>query len=107
MSFFAIDPQDNVATALCDCAVGEHEILGESELKSIPCNETIRAGHKVALKAISSDQPVLKYGVCIGNTTAQIRPGDWVHLHNMRSNFDERSTTLDLKTGVSTDIAYE
>jgi len=39
----------------------------------------------------------------IGEATKPIRVGDWVHLHNMKSRFDERSNTLDASTGAPTE----
>ena len=107
MSFFSINLKDNVATALKECLLGEHPILGETKEKTIKTNDDINAGHKVALRDIRCGEEVIKYGVSIGSTVKEIKKGEWVHLHNMKSNFDERSKTLDLETGVSTDIAYE
>ena len=41
-------------------------------------------GHKVALFAIRKGEPVIKFGAVIGHATADIAPGDHVHLHNLR-----------------------
>jgi altronate dehydratase small subunit len=49
---------------------------------------------------------VVKYGVRIGHATQAIQRGAWVHLHNLASDFDERSGTLDLHSGAPTDTAY-
>ena len=51
--------------------------------------------------------PIVKYGVPIGTATVNIAAGSWVHLHCMRSNYDERSAHLDLMTGVPVDSEYE
>src|SRR3546814_7112841 len=48
-------------------------------------------GHKVARAFIPAGALVVKYGMPIGSATADIEPGDWVHLHNMRSNYISRS----------------
>ncbi len=45
----------------------------------------------------------MKYGVSIGYATTPIRAGQWVHLHNCASYFDERSNTLDGQTGAPTE----
>jgi altronate dehydratase small subunit len=37
----------------------------------------------------------------------RIEPGDWVHLHNCRSQLDERSGSFDIHTGAPEDNAYE
>jgi hypothetical protein len=43
----------------------------------------------------------------IGSASRDIAPGEWVHLHNCVSRFDERSKTLDVQTGAVTDTIYE
>ena len=52
-------------------------------------NETIPAGHKYALKHICAGEAVIKYGEIIGRATQDIREGEWVHTHNVRSHLDE------------------
>ena len=56
---------------------------------------------------VNTVRAVVKFGVRIGHATAAIRAGDWVHLHNCASDVDERSGTLDLHTGATTDTKYE
>ena len=53
------------------------------------------------------DEDILKYGVVIGRATADIPAGSWVHLHVMRSLYDERSGHLDVNTGAPRDTRYE
>ena len=52
-------------------------------------NETIPAGHKYALRAISCGEYVIKYGEIIGRATQDISQGEWVHTHNVKSHLDE------------------
>ncbi len=79
--FLQLHPGDNVAVARAEVAAGttieEH----------FTTHGTIPAGHKVALKSIPQDQPILKYGVIIGFAAQHIAAGDYVHNHNTR--FDE------------------
>jgi len=82
-------------------------ITGQSELEQITIAADIPKGHKIAVKPIEAGEPVVKYGVSIGIATKPIAPGEWVHLHNCRSAFDERSSTLDPETGAPTDTPYE
>ena len=49
----------------------------------------IPAGHKVALRAIAAGERVVKYGFPIGVATKPIAPGEWVHVHNLRTALDE------------------
>jgi hypothetical protein len=48
------------------------------------CAPGIPFGHKVALKAMATGDPVLKYGVAIGVATQNIAQGEHVHVHNCR-----------------------
>lgn len=73
-----IHPQDNVGVALRTLGKGERyaEILA---LDAVP------AGHKIALQVIRAGDAVTKYGYVIGIATAEIKPGEHVHIHNMAS----------------------
>ncbi len=51
--------------------------------------ENIPAGHKYALKDIAAGEYVVKYGEIIGRATAEIKKGEWVHTHNVKSHLDE------------------
>jgi altronate dehydratase small subunit len=99
---FQIHANDNVATMLDDATVGEIEILGARPEK-IQSLENISRGHKIALRDIATNEAVTKFGVRIGHATKQIKRGAWVHLHNLASDLDERSSTLDLHSGAPTD----
>ena len=77
--FIHIHPDDNVAVAL-------HAIPAGTVFAGIPAAQDIPQGHKMALKAISEGDQVVKYGFSIGHATAAIAPGQWVHTHNMKTN---------------------
>lgn len=102
---FRVNARDNVATMLDDGA-GIVDVLGENPHR-IERAERIALGHKVALQEIRAGEPVVKFGVVIGRATRDIRAGQWVHLHNCASSFDERSQTLDPHSGATTDTKYE
>ena len=51
--------------------------------------ENIPAGHKYALRDIATGEYVVKYGEIIGRATAEIKKGEWVHTHNVKSHLDE------------------
>ncbi len=102
---FQIQPQDNVAVLLDDAPVGVIEILG-AHPQEVCLLEKIERGHKVALRDIALNEAVTKFGVRIGHATQAIQCGAWVHLHNLASDLDERSGTLDLSSGVPTDTCY-
>jgi altronate dehydratase small subunit len=99
---FQIQPQDNVATLLDDAAAGSIEIVG-AQLQEIRLLERIQRGHKVALRAIAMNEAIIKFGVPIGHATRPIQRGAWIHLHNLASDLDERSGSLDLHSGAPND----
>jgi len=100
---FQIQPQDNVATLL-DGASGTVRVLG-AQPQEIQLLEKIAPGHKVALRDIAAGDAVIKFGARIGHASQPIKRGAWVHLHNLASDLDERSGTLDLHSGAPTDSA--
>jgi altronate dehydratase small subunit len=100
---FQVQTNDNVATLLDD-ASGEIQILG-AQPEKILLSEKISRGHKVALKDFIVGEAVVKFGVRIGHATKPIARGAWVHLHNLASDLDERSGSLDLHSGVPMDTA--
>ena len=101
---FQIQFPDNVATLMDDVPVGAVEIIGAAKA-TISAVENIARGHKIALQDIAVNEPVIKFGVRIGHATRHIPRGAWVHLHNLASDLDERSGTLDLHSGAPTDTA--
>lgn len=101
---FQIQPQDNVATLVDDAPAGPVEIIGAAR-GEIVAAEKISRGHKIALQDIAAGQPAIKFGVRIGHAMRPIARGAWVHLHNLASDLDERSGTLDLHSGAPTDTA--
>jgi hypothetical protein len=101
---FQIHSSDNVATLLDDASDGEVEILG-ARAESIRSLEKISRGHKIALCDMETGGAVVKFGVRIGHATLPIKRGAWVHLHNLASDLDERSSTLDLHSGAPSDTS--
>jgi len=99
---FCINRDDNVATLLTETGPGAVSVIGERTTE-IAATETIAAAHKIAIAKIPAGAAVIKYGWPIGRAARTIEPGEWVHLHNLTSNYDERSGTLDLHTGSPTD----
>src|ERR1700678_4273717 len=103
---FQIHDQDNVATMIGDATNGAVEVIGK-DAGEIVATERIASGQKIALRDIAKDEAIVKFGVRIGHAIAPIRRGAWVHLHNLASDIDERSGTLDLHSGAPTDTRYE
>ena len=77
-------PQDNVAVALRPLRAGETVMLGASTLTIA---RDIAVGHKLAASAIAPGDKILKYNCPIGSARCAIAPGDYVHTHNVESNY--------------------
>lgn len=101
---FQIQPQDNVATLIQDAPAGSVQLIGAGEGEVLAL-EPILHGHKIALANVAAGEAVVKYGVRMGRATQPILRGAWVHLHNMASDYDQRSGTLDQQSGAPTDTA--
>ncbi|MEP7345524.1 MAG: UxaA family hydrolase [Gemmatimonadaceae bacterium] len=99
---FQAQPLDNVATLIDDADHGSVDIIG-AERRVVAALEAISRGHKIALRDVGADEAVIKLGARIGHATRAIRQGEWVHLHNLASDLDARSGTLDLHSGAPTD----
>ncbi|MCQ2742467.1 MAG: altronate dehydratase family protein [Bacilli bacterium] len=52
----------------------------------------VPAGHKIARGEIKKGEYVYKYGQIIGRATSDIKKGEWVHTHNVKSHLDEDPT---------------
>ncbi len=107
MTAFQIDFSDNVATALELICPGTVTLRGDAGMPEIEAVTEVPMGHKIALRDISEGENIVKYGVVIGRATHAIAKGSWVHLHNICSIYDERSSHLDAVTGAPKDTCYE
>jgi hypothetical protein len=98
---------DNVATVLDDCPAGQDiSVAGIGLGEHVRAVEHVAEGHKVALRAIPEGGSVIKFGTSIGRALAPIAAGAWIHLHNLASNYDTRSQSLDVQSGAPTDTVY-
>lgn len=107
MIAFQIEYSDNVATALDTLIPGMVKLCGDALECEVEAVTDVPVGHKIALKDIAAGEHIVKYGVVIGRATEAIKKGSWVHLHNIRSVYDERSSHLDAVTGAPKDTRYE
>jgi len=87
--------RDNVATVLTDLKKGEQVNASLDDISvDVVLREDISFGHKYALRDMAKGEEVIKYGLPIGKALNDIRAGEWVHVHNCRS---ERVGPYDLK----------
>ena len=83
-----VHDDDNVATIFADdildgTAVEVRDKKGHSEV--ITVHGDIPYGHKLAICDIHPGDIIRKYGEEIGAATAEIKKGDYVHVHNLDS----------------------
>jgi altronate dehydratase small subunit len=100
---FIIHASDNVGTALDDLEPGPVTLIGEGAETDLACLEPVRFGHKIALSDLTAGEEVIKSSVVIGKMLVAVKAGQYLHLHNIESQFDERSGTLDNDTGAPTE----
>lgn len=81
--FLILHEKDNVAVALDPAEAGDPAVLSDG--KKLKANQEIPFAHKIAIKGLKKGDKVIKYGEVIGEATATISPGDYVHIQNIRS----------------------
>ena len=79
-----LSPGDNVAVALRPLKSGETVALDGTE---IAIRRHIAVGHKFAARTIEKGEIILKYNCPIGTAISRIAPGEYVHTHNVESNY--------------------
>jgi D-threo-aldose 1-dehydrogenase len=87
---------DNVL--ICVSGIEAGDILPASG-GTIPAREGIAIGHKLARVPLRAGDKVIKYGAAIGSMTAAAAVGDWVHMHNMKSDYIGSHTRTALEGG--------
>jgi len=83
-----MNPEDNCATSLVE--IPENTELEIESGEKININQKIPFGHKFALRKVNKGDLVKKYGQIIGIATEDIKIGDWIHTHNIKSHYLER-----------------
>ena len=82
-----IDPADTIAVALADLSKGQMcTVRVGAANRVIKLRERIPFGDKFALCRMPKGSSVVKQGAVIGESTEDIEPGSWVHLHNFASD---------------------
>jgi hypothetical protein len=76
---------DNVV--VCCRAITAGERISVNGSADFVVRSTVDIGHKVARVPLPRLTKVIKYGTSIGSMTESAEAGDWVHLHNMKSDY--------------------
>lgn len=85
--FLAHRDGDNVAVAVRDLSPGHVEggYLHGPRSVTVELTAAVPLGHKFALAGIPEGSRVVEYGVHTAIATEDIAPGQYVHVHNVRS----------------------
>ena len=77
-------PVDNIAVATTELPAGtEREIAGTRVVLA----SNMEVGHKFALRPIAKGERIVKYGAPIGLASRPIAAGEYIHTHNMGSDY--------------------
>ena len=87
-----VSPEDNVAVALDDLSAGEAVVIGEH---SLVLRSPVRSKHKFVLNDLGAGDPILMYGVTVGEAADSVQRGEPVTPANMR----HRSAVVTAKAG--------
>lgn len=80
--------EDNCATSLDKIPLDKELIINDDLIK---IKQEIPFGHKFAIKNINAGNYIIKYGEIIGIATEDIKSGDWIHVHNIKSHYLEET----------------
>jgi len=88
IQFLVHEKADNVGVATVDIKAGENAqglFMDTQEKIDIKAAEAIPLGHKIALSDLKVEGSVVKYGHDIGLLKADIKTGEHVHIHNLKT----------------------
>jgi len=88
IQFLVHEKSDNVGVATVDIKAGEEAqglYMDTQDKASVKVLQDIPLGHKIALADMAVDGSVIKYGADIGRVTADIKTGEHVHIHNLKT----------------------
>ena len=87
--FLVHDKTDSVGVVVVETAKAGSDLNGwvmdTDETIVIKANSDIPLGHKIALGDIDNGGTIIKYGYDIGKVVADIKKGDHVHVHNVKT----------------------
>ena len=92
-----ISGKDNVYVLLRPLTEGVPFRVGD---QTIVCEASLGLGHKIAARDIATGERIIKYGAPIGSAIRDIRMGEHVHLHNIKSDYIP-TYTLDSETDLT------
>jgi altronate hydrolase len=107
-----INKNDNIVIAVEEINAGE---LIEVKNKKIKVISDIPVGHKIALKEFNEGEKVVRYGFPIGVAAEEIKQGEWVHTHNLKTalsgklnyNYQPKLSEVEKSAEIPTFMGYK
>lgn len=93
--FLVLHPGDNIGVAAVELAP---TCVLQHGAATVALKQGIDIGHKFALRAIAQGERIMKYSAPIGRATRAIEAGEYVHTHNMASDYLPTYTLTEGKT---------
>ena len=84
--FIKINEKDDVIVVLKDFKKGD-------VVDSITLLDDVKMGHKVALHDMEKGHYLIKYGNVIGILSQDVKKGNWIHSHNLKTSLGEGEPT--------------
>ena len=88
IQFLIHEKSDNVGVAVVDIKENEKAqglFMDTEEKIEILALQEIPLGHKIALCDLTLENSVVKYGHNIGKVVADVKSGEHVHIHNLKT----------------------
>ena len=82
-TFLKINPADSVFVCLQPKKKGDIVEVGGIQ---VVLNQDTPAGHKVLIRDVKEGENIIKYGYPIGHARQDLKAGDWVNEHNLKTN---------------------
>jgi altronate hydrolase len=79
-----LHPDDDCLVAIRPIRAGETVLI---EGSPVSLEVALPVGHKVAARPLRSGDPVRKCGAVIGRTSCEVGVGQYLHIHNLHSNY--------------------
>lgn len=79
-----LSAEDNVYVLVRSLAPGTPLQISKH---TVSFERPLELGHKIAARDIAASEKIIKYGVPIGSALRDIRLGEHVHLHNIKSDY--------------------
>ncbi|MCP8900588.1 UxaA family hydrolase [Gilvimarinus xylanilyticus] len=79
-----LHPDDNVLISVTPLARGS---VIDFEGREYRLNQDLALGHKLARRDLPAGTKILRYGAPIGSLYSDVKAGEWVHMHNLKSDY--------------------